>query len=88
MTRFLIVLLLFPMIAGAQERTINKPREPYKNVKYEKNRSIDLGGLTVDGEIVSPEDFSISDENQGKSKKLYRRKDFNDRLLMNIDYLL
>ena len=54
---------------------------------YEKRQKIDLGSLTIDGDIVGPGDFSIEDEKAKESKFLYKRKNFNDRLRINIQYV-
>jgi hypothetical protein len=57
-------------------------------IKYKKRQMIDLGALNIDGEIVSPSDFSIEDEKQKASKMLFKRKKYNDRIQINIDYVL
>lgn len=56
-------------------------------IKYEKRQKIDLGALLIDGELVSPGDFSIQDENQKATEMLFKRKNHNDRVRINIEYV-
>lgn len=56
-------------------------------IEYKKRQKIDLGAIMIDGEIVSPGDFSISDEEGEMTKKLYRRTNYKDRIKINIDYV-
>lgn len=56
-------------------------------IKYEKRQKIDLGALLIDGELVSPGDFSIQDEDQKATEMLFKRKNHNDRVRINIEYV-
>lgn len=56
-------------------------------IKYEKRQKIDLGALMIDGQVVSPGDFTIQDEKEKASELLYKRKNYNDRLRINIQYV-
>lgn len=71
--------LLFLLPAYSQ----NREQDP----GYQERQKIDLGALTIDGEIVGPGDFSIEDEKAKESKFLYKRKNHNDRLRINIQYV-
>jgi hypothetical protein len=56
-------------------------------ISYKKRQQIDLGALLIDGELVSPGDFSVQDEKQKASELLFKRKNHNDRLRINIEYV-
>ena len=56
-------------------------------ISYKKRQKIDLGALLIDGELVSPGDFSVQDEKQKASELLFKRKNHNDRLRINIEYV-
>ncbi len=56
-------------------------------IKYKKRQKIDLGALMIDGDVVSPGDFSVEDEKRKASKLLFKRKNYNDRLDINIKYV-
>ena len=78
-----IILFLFFFSSA---RAYSQSKESVK-IEYKKRQKIDLGAIMIDGEIVSPGDFSVSDEEAEMTKKLYRRKTFNDRIKINIDYV-
>lgn len=78
MQKATIILLTLLSLAAFGQR---------KESDYEKRQKIDLGALTIDGEIVGPGDFSIEDEKAKESKFLYKRKNHNDRLRINIQYV-
>ena len=79
------ILLIVILITGSA--TIYAQKNENVKIEYKKRQKIDLGAIMIDGEIVSPGDFSISDEEAEMTKKLYRRKNFNDRIKINIDYV-
>ena len=56
-------------------------------IKYQKRQKIDLGALLIDGEIVSPGDFTIDSEKEKASELLFKRTNYNDRLRINIEYV-
>jgi len=74
----IIVLISMPAFAQKKQKTI---------IKYEKRQKIDLGALLIDGELVSPGDFSIQDEDQKATEMLFKRKNHNDRVRINIEYV-
>lgn len=55
--------------------------------KVNRRQKIDLSSLTVDGKVVSPGDFTVEIEEQVKSKFLYKRKRYNDKMKKNIQEL-
>lgn len=58
-----------------------------EKIVYKKRQTIDLGALEIDGELVTPGDFSINDEKEKASELLFKRKNYNDRLRINIEYV-
>ena len=74
----IIVLFLSVSVFAQKRKTI---------IKYEKRQKIDLGALLIDGELVSPGDFSIQDEDQKATEMLFKRKNHNDRVRINIEYV-
>jgi hypothetical protein len=56
-------------------------------IQYKKRQKIDLGALLIDGELVSPGDFTIDDEKEKAQKLLFKRRKYNDRLGINIQYV-
>lgn len=77
----MIVLLVFILSSSAF------PQTRKTKIQYQKRQKIDLGALMIDGELVSPGDFSIDNEKQKASKLLFKRKNHNDRLRINIEYV-
>jgi hypothetical protein len=53
-------------------------------IKYEENQKVDLGALSVDGEVVAPGDISVSDEASWETNSLFRRKDYKDKFKSSI----
>lgn len=81
---FLILALVFCIgTVSAQSRKVKKRTK----ISYKKRQQIDLGALLIDGELVSPGDFSVQDEKQKASELLFKRKNHNDRLRINIEYV-
>lgn len=74
----IIFMMSFSVFGQKKTKTI---------IKYEKRQKIDLGALLIDGELVSPGDFSIQDENQKATEMLFKRKNHNDRVRINIEYV-
>ena len=56
-------------------------------IQYKQRQKIDLGALVIDGELVSPGDFNIDDEKEKATRLLFKRKNYNDRLRVNIEYV-
>ena len=56
-----------------------------EKIVYKKRQVIDLGALEIDGELVTPGDFSINNEKEKASELLFKRKNYNDRLRINIE---
>lgn len=77
------VLILLPILifgtAYAQSKKVK--------IQYKKRQKIDLGALMIDGELVSPGDFTIDDEKEKAQKLLFKRRNYNDRLGINIQYV-
>ena len=81
MNKFVLLLsIIFQAPAFSQE-------QPKVKTVYEKRQKIDLGAISIEGEVVSPGDFSVSDEEAEMTMKLYKRKTYNDRFKVNIDYV-
>lgn len=78
--------LLFVSLTFLLSTSVQAQRKKV-TVEYKKRQKIDLGALMIDGEIVSPGDFSIDNEKEKASKLLYRRRNYNDRLRINIEYV-
>ena len=78
-----LLILTFSLSSFAQR----KKRRVKTNIEYQKRQKIDLGALLIDGELVSPGDFSIQDENQKATEMLFKRKNHNDRVRINIEYV-
>lgn len=77
----IILCMCFAMSSFAQRRSRKEI------IKYEKRQKIDLGALMIDGQVVSPGDFSVQDEKEKASELIYKRKNYNDRLRINIQYV-
>ena len=75
----ILILALVTTSAFAQNKKVK--------IKYNKRQKIDLGALMIDGEIVSPGDFSIDDEKEKAQRLLFKRRNYNDRLGINIQYV-
>lgn len=74
-----VVLMIFMTDAYAQKTK--------RNVEYNKRQKIDLGALMIDGEVITPGDFTISTEKEKAKELLYKRKNYYDRLGINIQYV-
>ena len=80
--KLLILIILFLGSINVFSQTKRKTV-----IKYQKRQKIDLGAMMIDGEIVSPGDFSIEDEKEKAQELLFKRKKYNDRLDINIQYV-
>lgn len=65
---------------------VNAQKTPVK-IEYQKRQKIDLGAIMIDGEIVTPGDFSVEDEKEKATNLLFKRKNYNDRIRINIEYV-
>lgn len=75
----MLLILIFSHLSFAdKEKT---------KIVYKKRQVIDLGALEIDGELVSPGDFSINNEKEKATQLLFKRKNYNDRLRINIEYV-
>lgn len=79
----IIIFLLF-LYPWSQSFSQKKGKE---KIVYKKRQMIDLGALEIDGELVTPGDFSINNEKEKASELLFKRKNYNDRLRINIEYV-
>lgn len=79
------LIILFLMIFSSLNLFAQTKRKTV--IKYQKRQKIDLGAMMIDGEIVSPGDFSIEDEKEKAQELLFKRKKYNDRLDINIQYV-
>lgn len=80
MTKIILsMILLFSSIAVYAQKK--------EKIIYKKRQTIDLGALEIDGELVSPGDFSINNEKEKATELLFKRKNYNDRLRINIEYV-
>ena len=53
--------------------------------KYKKNQKIDLGDLSIKGDVIAPSDISINVENRKKFRRtLYDREDYRYEIRNNI----
>ncbi|MAZ49371.1 MAG: hypothetical protein CME65_12490 [Halobacteriovoraceae bacterium] len=77
--RLLLFLFTLSLPSFAQEKKVI--------IKYQKRQKIDLGALLIDGEVVTPGDFTIDNEKEKASELLYKRKNYNNRLRINIEYV-
>lgn len=48
------------------------------------DQKIDLGALSVEGEIITPEDLIIDSDNQEGAIKIFKRTNYKDRVNLNI----
>lgn len=72
-----IIFFLFVSCAFAQDKVI---------YKYKKRESIDLGELSIKGNVVSPGDLSAKNRDTRKVKfNIPVRKHFDDFAVENID---
>lgn len=79
------VLLL---VIGISCLSLNVYGQRKVKIKYKERQTIDLGALNIDGEIVTPGDFTVEDEKQKASELIFKRVNHKDRLKINIDYVL
>ncbi|MBF0316000.1 MAG: hypothetical protein HQK52_21450 [Oligoflexia bacterium] len=49
-------------------------------IQYQKYQKIDLGALSVDGDVVLSTDVNVNDENLSESLDIYRRSKFVDKI--------
>ena len=82
MSKLILIVMIFSIGVGSAYAQKRKTI-----IKYEKRQKIDLGALLIDGELVSPGDFSIQDEKQKATEMLFKRKNYNDRVRINIEYV-
>lgn len=73
----MILVLIISASVFAQKR------QSEVKVEYSKNRKINLGALSIDGEVVVPDDLSVEIDEKDFSLDLYRRMDFKDKMKSN-----
>jgi len=76
---FLLILIILSSFAYSQqnEKVI---------VKYKKYQKFDLGDLSVKGNILTPGDLSIKNEDRGvKAGEFYKRKEFEERIISELE---
>lgn len=66
-----------PNLSFAQSKNANV------KVEYSKNRKINLGALSIDGEVVVPDDLSVEVDDKDFSLELYKRTDFKEKMINN-----
>lgn len=77
-TAFLgLILLLGFNYAQAQNKKVV--------IKYQKRQKIDLGELSVEGNVLTPGDISIDYEENEASMELHKRKTYKDKIKLNLD---
>jgi hypothetical protein len=80
------VILIFIIFLSSFHLQAQKAKGK-KKIVYKKRQKIDLGALMIDGELVSPGDFNVDNEKEKATKLLFKRKNYNDRLRINIEYV-
>ena len=85
-TGVLFLLSLYAALALGQE----KNRHSNKNVivEYKKYQSFDLGGLQIEGEVISPGDLTIEGQaNKALEYQLFNRKHFQPEMIRDIRHI-
>ena len=54
-------------------------------IKYEKRQKVDLGELSVEGNVLTPGDISIDYEENAATMELHRRRTYKDKIKLNLD---
>jgi hypothetical protein len=80
-------IAMLVMISILTSSTVFSKGKRKEKIVYKQRQVIDLGALEIDGELVTPGDFSINNEKERASELLYKRKNYNDRLRINIEYV-
>ncbi len=75
MISLFLLLVYTPATFAQNKKEVNQKEK----VEYTKHRKVDLGALSVEGEIVVPGDFSIDDKEEDETSGIYRRKNYKDR---------
>ena len=86
MKRIIILGIIFLFSANSFARN-KRVRIKRTKIEYKKRQKIDLGALMIDGEVITPGDFSVTDEKQKAKDLIYKRKNYYDRLGINIQYV-
>ncbi len=84
---FCLFILLLPSLLFAQQGAKAIEKDEIR-IEYQKRQKVDLGALMIEGQVVAPTDFSIDDEKNAPSSKIYRRKNYNDRLKLGIEEVM
>lgn len=82
-----ILILIFSFSIIIPELIANDNSNKDIKVVYQKRQKIDLEDISIQGEFVTPGDFSVEDEKQNGSEMIYKRKNYNDRLPITIEYI-
>ena len=54
-------------------------------IKYQKRQKVDLGELSVEGNVLTPGDISIDYEENESTMELHKRRTFKDKIKLNLD---
>jgi hypothetical protein len=54
-------------------------------VKYQKRQKVDLGELSVEGNVLTPGDISIDYEENEATMELHKRRTYKDKIKLNLD---
>lgn len=72
---FLLMFLAFTSV-NAEEKVI---------YKYQQRQRVDLGDLEIKGKVLAPGDITVTDRDRKRFRRdLYDRRDFNEKVRLNI----
>jgi hypothetical protein len=53
--------------------------------KYQQRQRVDLGDLEIKGKVLAPGDITVTDRDRKRFRRdLYDRRDFNEKVRLNI----
>ncbi len=79
-------ILVFVLLISVSTSVFSKTEKKII-IKYNKRQKVDLSQIIIDAEVVAPIDLNVNIEDKKNHNYLYKRKNYNDRMRMNIRYV-
>ena len=77
----IVIIISFSATCYAQE----SKKKNKVIIQYQQRQKVDLGELSVEGNVLTPGDFSIDYEDSKTTMELHKRRSFKDKIKLILD---
>ena len=81
--KFLIFFILISIFSISTDLLAQSKKKVI--IEYQKRQKVDLGELSVEGNVLTPGDISIDYEENEASMELHKRRTYKDKIKLNLD---